>query len=401
MADPKALTRVGAKLQLSTEGSTTRIDNIVARLDDTRIDGSASLRAGAIGFNLNLDAIDVDRYLPPTQADAPSAGAAPAAKPTAPANGAQNAAAKPAAPANGAQGATAEAPLYPLETLRALNLDGVLNIGRLTVNKLLAEELQLKVKARDGKLSLKQQIRKFYQGGYQGEAVIDSAGKSPRTLINAKATGIQIGPLLKDLSGQDRLIGKGGFSANLNTSGNTLGAVKRTLGGEFDFRFEDGAVKGFNLAQTVRDAKARLSGQPVVKSDEPLQTDFSELTASGSISKGVISNQDLLAKSPYLRVEGAGKVNIVAEDLDYKVRAVVVKSAKGQGGEGLKELEGVTIPVHLTGAYARPSVTIDWDKVLLESQKEKVKEKSREKLGDKLEKKLPSGLQDKLKGLFN
>jgi AsmA protein len=79
----------------------------------------------------------------------------------------------------------------------------------------------------------------------------------------------------------------------------------------------------------------------------------------------------------------------------------VVKSAKGQGGEGLKELEGVTIPVHLTGAYAAPKVSVDWEKVLLESQKGKVKEKIKEKLGDKLEKKLPGGLQDKLKGLFN
>ena len=394
MADARTLTRIDASLKLKAESGATRVDDLAVRLDDSRITGNATLRGSAVGCNLNLDAIDVDRYLPPagdkadkSKADKSAAAAAPSA----------------AAPKAGSESAaTGEETLLPVATLRELDIDGVLSVGRLTINKLLAEQIKLTVKAKAGQLTLGQQVSRFYQGEYKGEASLDVRGKTPNARVDAAATGIQIGPLLKDLSGQDRLSGKGRFSANLNTQGNSVNAFKRTLAGKLDFRFEDGALKGVNVAQAIREAKARLSGKPVPKSDEPQQTDFSELSGSGVITKGVLSNQDLLAKSPFLRVTGAGKVNLVAENLDYKIKGTVVSTEKGQGGEGLEELKGVVIPVHLTGPLASPKYEIDWKKVLLESQKGKVKEKIQEKLEKELKDgKIPEELKDTLRGLFN
>ncbi len=117
------------------------------------------------------------------------------------------------------------------------------------------------------------------------------------------------------------------------------------------------------------------------------------------INKGVLTNKDLLAKSPYLRVSGDGQVNLVNETLDYKVKAVVVSTEKGQGGEGLDDLKGVPLPVHLTGPYASPDYSFDFGSVLAGAQKAKVEEKVEEKKQE-LKKKLDSGLKSKLKGLF-
>ncbi|MCP3870860.1 MAG: AsmA family protein [Gammaproteobacteria bacterium] len=387
MADPKALTRVGVSLTLENKGSTTRFNDLLIQLDDTRIDGTASLQGSAVGFKLNVDAIDLDRYMPPSSAPAEK-GAAPA----------QPAASE--APASTPPAASAESPLLPVETLRGLNIDGVLNVGKLIVSKLLAEQLQVTVKAKDGKLALGQQVKKFYQGGYKGRVDLDVRGKTPLTKIDAAASGIQIGPLLKDLVGKDQLTGKGRFSANLNTRGNSIPAFKRDLGGKLNFRFEEGAVKGFNLAQLIREAKARFKGQPIPKSNQPLQTDFSEISASGVITKGVLVNKDLLAKSPFIRVTGKGKVSLVPETLDYKVTAVVVSTAAGQGGKDLQELKGVNIPVHLTGPYGAPKVTVDWARILLESQKGNIKKQIEKKLEGDLKDKVPAELQDKLKGFF-
>jgi len=384
MADPNTLTRVAARVKLQGEGGMTRMDDLMLRLDESQLNGSASLRGSAIGFNLNLDTIDVDRYLP--QGD----GEKQQEKSESAKSGSTKAAAK------------SEESLLPVETLRKLNIDGVMTVGRLTINKLLMEQVKLILKAKDGQLSLDQQVGRFYQGGYQGVAAVDARGKVPKVRADAAANGIQLGPLLKDISGNERLTGKGRFSAKLNTQGNSTDAFKRSLAGNLDFRFEDGALKGINAAKVIREAKARLKGETISKSGEPEQTDFSELSGSGVITSGVIRNRDLLAKSPYLRVTGAGDVDLVQERLDYLIEAVVVKSAKGQGGEGLEELEGIVIPVRLTGPLASPNYKVNWEKVLLESQKGKVKEQIQEKLEDKLkDKKLPGGLQDALKGLFN
>ncbi len=383
MADPKALSRVEAKATLAMKGDRVRIPSLAIGLDDTRITGDATVGGGGVRFKMDVDGIDLDRYLPPAGKQAASdAGKGAGSGATASGKGAE------------------EGPLFPVETLRALNIDGQLTVGRLIVNKLVAEKIRLTLTAKDGRLKLGQKVGAFYQGGYDGTVDLNVAGKQPVTRIQAAATGIQIGPLLKDMTGKDVLAGKGRFGATLKTTGNTQSAMRRTLGGKLDFRFEDGAVKGFNLAQVIRETKARFKGEKLPANRQPPQTDFSEISATATIAKGILSNRDLLAKSPYLRVTGKGKVDLVNETLDYTAIAVVVNTDKGQGGEGLEEVKGINIPVHLTGPLASPKYEIDWAKVLLESQKGKAKEKIQQKIDEELKDKVPEGLRNQLKGFF-
>jgi AsmA protein len=359
-ADPKVLTRVSADVTLNAKDGATQLDKLALVLDDTNINGKASLKGSAIGFALNVDAIDLDRYLAPQQ-EQEADGAA------------------------GSQSQTAEEELFPIETLRGLNLNGVLNIQRLTINKLLAEGVKIIVKADGGKLQMEQQVSSFYQGSYTGQTDINVQGKTPVMKIKSALNNIQAGPLLKDMTGDDRLTGKGRFNADLTASGNSTTAVKRSLGGTLSFRFEDGAVKGVNLAHTIRELKAMFDSEQAETSDEPLQTDFSELTGSGVITGGVLSNKDLLAKSPYLRVQGSGTVNLVNEKTDYTLKTVLVNTAKGQGGKELASLEGIPIPVRVSGRYSAPKYSIDWGEVLVDSQKEKLKEKLEKSLMEKLQ----------------
>ncbi len=375
--DPAVLTRVSAQAALKVKAGVTHIEPLEIQLDESRLDGSVKLQGAAIGFNLKLDEIDLDRYLPPPEE---KGEATPATDP------------KPAA----ASGAEKNEALLPVETLRQLDLNGVLSIGRIRVMKLLAEEIDLTVKASEGHLSLDKQIKRFYQGSYKGSLGLDVRGKVPLINVGSAGSGIVIGPLLKDLSGEDRLTGKGRFDARLKTRGNSVEAIKAALGGKLNFRFEDGAVKGFNLANTIREAKARFKGEPLPPSNGPVQTDFSEISASAVIDKGILDNRDLLAKSPYLRVNGAGQVNLVKETLDYTVKVVIVKTAKGKGGKDLQQLKGIPIPIHLTGSYLSPKLDVAWGEVLTGTQKAKLEEK-KEKYQQKLEKKL----EKKLFKLFN
>ena len=158
-------------------------------------------------------------------------------------------------------------------------------------------------------------------------------------------------------------------------------------------------MKGFNLAQIIRETKAKFQGTAAAQTNEPQQTDFSELSGSAVITNGVVNNKDLLAKSPYLRITGEGTVSLVPETLDYTVTPVIVSTEKGQGGEGLDDLKGIPVPVHMTGAYADPSFSIDWAKVLTGAQKAKLEEKVEEKKQE-LQEKIQDKVGDKLKGLF-
>ncbi|WP_275099478.1 AsmA family protein [Sedimenticola hydrogenitrophicus] len=396
-ADPQVLTRFGAAIELASQDDVTRLNKLAIVLDDSKINGNASLQGGAIGFDLDVDSIDLDRYLPPVREETAAPAPAAPATPTAGSTG--------TAPA--ATQAGGDEPLLPVELLRGLNLNGTLKIGQMIIRKLTAREIQVTVKASQGKIDVQQKIGAFYQGSLDGLVNLNVAGKTPVVQIAEQATNIQAGPLLQDLIAKDKFDGRGSFQTKLRTSGNSINAFKRALNGDLSFRFEDGAVKGVNLAQLLREGQAKLKGEKLPADSAPPQTDFSELGGTAVIKQGVLDNQDLLAKSPFLRVTGAGQVNLVTETLDYLIKPVIVSTAAGQGGAGLEQLKGVPIPVKLTGPYASPDYTIDWAQVVTASQKAKLEEKEAE-LKQRLEEKkqetrekLEDKLKDRLKGLFN
>ena len=223
-----------------------------------------------------------------------------------------------------------------------------------------------------------------------------------------RAKNIQAEPLVKDLAGEDRLSGTGNFNLDVSGAGRTVKTIKRSLNGKLNFAFTNGTVKGFNLSRMLRETAAKLKGKSLPPDGEANETEFSELKGSGVIRKGVLHNDDLIAKSPLFRVTGKGRINIGEDTLDYKIKPVLVASLKGQGGEELEQLKGVPIPVHLTGPLAKPNWRIDLAEALTETQKakaqEKLKETIQENLPDDIKEKIPGldkHLDGLLKGLFN
>jgi AsmA protein len=379
-ADEEVLQSLHVKSDFSATPELLVLENLLVELDQTKLKGKfevANLESPAYLFDLSLNSINVDRYLPPPQVE-----------PT-------------KAPRRPGKGSTDNEPLFPNEMLRKLRLDGTVRIDSMTINGLNAEAIQLKVWGRDGKLNLDHDIGRFYDGLMKGGVKLDVTGERPAVEVNQKVSRILSGPLLKDLTGKDTLLGSGDLDVQLTSRGNTIKQLKRGLNGQLSFDFRDGAIKGFNLAKMIRDTKAKLKGEGAMVLNEPEQTDFSELSGQATIVNGVVNNQRLLAKSPYLRLEGSGKAYLLEERLKYSIRPVIVNTPSGQGGEALEELVGIPIPVRIKGNWNNPDFSIDLGKILEEQQKAKLKEKFDkkvdEKIGEKLEEKVPEELRDKLK----
>ncbi len=379
-ADPAVLEGLELGSHFTAGTDHVELKELLVKLDQTTVKGEFEMLDFASPtylFNLKVDSINVDRYLPPSS------------------EGAQ-----PTAAGQKRKAGADDEELIPVELLRQLKVDGTVLIDSLTINKLHAEAVQLKIRGRDGKLNVDQQIGRFYDGLQKGNLAIDASGQTAQLKVTQQISRILSGPLLMDLIGDDKLLGSGDLNLNLSSQGVSLNQIKRALSGKIDFDFRDGAVKGFNLAKMIRDARAKLSGENVAIANEPEQTDFSELIGQATITGGVVTNQQLLAKSPYLRVEGSGKANLIQEDLDYTIRPVVVNTSQGQGGKGLEDLEGIPIPVRIHGSWSDPQFNIQLAQILEEQQKAKLKEKLDTKLEEKLQEKVPEDLQDKLKDKF-
>lgn len=373
-ADAAVLNKAALETQISATAQRVSLNKLVLRLDDVTANGSMSISNFSdplTGFKLALSGLNLDRYLPP------------------PAKDASGDKAQPVTPASAA---AAGAGMFPVETLRKLNLNGELRVAKLKVKNLRMSDIVITLGASKGDIKFPMSAN-LYEGKYSGATRLDVRGKTPLLTLEESLRGVQAGPLLKDLFGKERITGTAALNAKLTARGETAAEMKQTLSGNAAFAFTDGAVKGVNIAKLLRDAQAKLKGgaAAATSGDEPDQTDFSELSGSVTLANGVARNEDLSAKSPLLRVTGKGSADLVNERMDYLINATVVASIEGQGGKGLDQLKGLNVPVRISGPFANLSYRPDVEAIL--------KGKAQEKLDEKKDE-LKQKLQDKLKNLF-
>ena len=464
-ADPQVLRSASAELKFAGGADSLAVDELLLILDKARVTGNLKVdgfSAPKVAWRLDLDAIDLDRYLPP------KAGTTAKADP-----GRADTGSSPARTGGGKKGAPPPAgePPPALAALATLNMDGALRIKQLRVAGLSTRDIDITVNARDGVLRLAplglglyrgklsgsatldarratpsirvQDLRlaglnagellkdlngdtttratvnltadlaasgldaeaikrsltgkalvtldsiradrftverlgftatidkeavtlapidaRLYKGSITGGAIIDIKGPAPRiTLKNLTLRQVQAEPLLRDLTGKAPVSGQADLTANLSMVGADAAAIQGSLSGDVRFAFNNGAIRGMNIPRMIRNGYNLVKGQPLEPDDSFQQTDFSRLTASARINKGVVDNQDLEMTSPLLRVRGRGRIDLPRDRIDYTAETGVVGTLTGQGGKPIEELKGVTIPVRITGAIANPKMQPDY-----------------------------------------
>jgi AsmA protein len=307
------------------------------KVDESSFDiklGLSSFSPAAYTFDIGIDRLNVDKYRAKTTAAS-----------SAPPRQAEETAAKP----------------MDLSGLHDLRANGSMRIGALTVNNIKTSNFRADLHANAGKIDINPLATNLYGGSATG-ALSLTASKAPRLGVRQTLSGVNVGPLLKDAIGKDPLEGKGNIDLNVTTEGGGFDQWKRGLDGMIKLELRDGAIKGINVAQAIRNAKARVGaiqggeGSQTGKGSVAEKTDFSEMTGSFRINNGLARNDDLNIKSPLVRIGGSGNVDLGAERLDYLVKATVVSTLQGQGGPELQALKGVTVPVKLSGPFS----AIDW-----------------------------------------
>jgi len=345
--------------------------DLAGKVDESTI--KAKLGHAPLTFDLTLDKLDVDRYMPPKSAAE----------------------------------SKSDAPI-DLSALRDLRADGRIAIGALTVQRLKLADVKAQINARDGRLSVAPHSASLYGGTASGALTVFAQGN--RIALKETLTGIALAPLLNDAAGRDPLDGKANVTLDLTTAGATADAFRRALAGTARVELKDGAVKGINLAETLRKTKAMLGSKSAAQQSAQggQKTDFSEMTASFVIRNGVARNEDLDAKAPLFRLGGAGDIDIGNSTLNYLAKAAIVATSKGQGGAGLDELAGLTVPVKLSGPFDAVKYDIDYAAMASGVLKSRVVEKLGERLGvggatggDARKGSGGDAIKEGLRGLFN
>jgi AsmA protein len=336
----------------------------------------------AIDFDIALGELDADRYLPRSAKPAAAAGSGPA-------------------------GPEAVIDLSPLRTLDAR---GALKIASLKIMNLRAASLRLQLKAQGGKAELKPLTATLYGGGVNGTLTASAQG-AQSLAAKLDLRGINLGPLMKDALDQQPIDGRGNVALDVSTSGNTVSLFKKNLNGTAGVQLMDGAINGLDIAGALRNAKAKLGGgSQEGKAGAQEKTDFTEFGASFKITQGVAHNDDLSAKTPLLRLSGAGDIFLAEDRLDYTVKATVVPTLQGQGGPEMEQLKGLTLPVRLSGPYTAITWKIDFGagagnraRELVDQRKAQLQQEAQQRLDEekaKAAQRLKEQAEDRLKNLL-
>ncbi len=377
--DPAAMTQVALGGAFHYKGKTANLNTLKGRIDDTPLSGSAGVTLGdkmSYRFDLKLGKLDADRYMPPAD--------------------------KAAAPAAATPGKTvsgAEMLATPIGLAKDMNMTGKITLEQLKITGLVVNNIVLGMKANNGLVSLSPVKAGLYEGKLNGSASFDARKKNPPLALKLTLNDMQIGTVLKELEVTDKLDAKGEMKTNITLVANKSQPLIHTLSGPVSFRLKDGLIKGFDLRKIIINAQSLLDQTKYkgkldnlakeAKAEDSDQFRFTEMSGSVKFKSGVGHNDDLSIKSPLFRITGEGNVDLPDEKIDYHMNVFVVKSLKGQGGEGLDKLKGQDIPVWIHGKLTDPGFRVDLERLLkkeLQKKIDKEKEKYKEKLQKKLEK---------------
>jgi len=207
----------------------------------------------------------------------------------------------------------------------------------------------------NGKLNAELPGFATYNGTGAASLAVDASGQTPAQRIKLSLSNFEAYSFLKDAAGFENIEGTGTITLDLAANGVSQRAMIQTVSGGAKVNFTNGAIRGINIAKTVRNlTQGTLSGWQDSAAEK---TDFATLGASFKLASGQAQTSDLSLVGPLVRMSGEGTINLPARTLNLRVNPQIVASLEGQGGK--TDLQGLGVPVVISGPWASPRIYPD------------------------------------------
>jgi AsmA protein len=194
-----------------------------------------------------------------------------------------------------------------------------------------------------------------YGGQANGEIDIDASGGTPAYTMRGDLVGVRALPLLRSAAGFDKLDGKMQAKITVRSNGQSQRAIMSNLSGTVFANFQDGEIRGLNVAQMIRSlTSGTLSGWQEGKEQS---TDLTQLSASFQIENGQATTTDLDLVGPLVRMTGAGTIDLGTRMMAFRVEPKLVMTTEGQGRAA--DPVGFGIPVIIDGPWSEPRIYPD------------------------------------------
>lgn len=257
-----------------------------------------------------------------------------------------------------------------LAGLQAADADLNIKTTKLTLGSVVLTDAAMATKLNNGRLTTDLSQFKAFGGNWKGQMQVDASGQVPAVGFSMEGSSVAISSLLGTLAGFDRLTGTGAFKVDATSRGGSIDEIMRGLNGELSTNLSEGALKGLNVTQLVRSAQSlqqafqtgSLSNLDFGGVLSPAaETEFTSFNTVLSMQNGVAQVDILKLLNPVLGIDGTGKIDIGGQSLDVRLATAIDQRGQGQGS--VVQLNGIPVPVRLSGSWDALKVSPDFSGV--------------------------------------
>ena len=245
--------------------------------------------------------------------------------------------------------------------------------GTIAVGSILYQQTELtnvhaNVQLNHGVIQLNPLTSQVYGGQENGSITIDTRPNPTAYAVNAKLTGVDANKLLSSLSTvKDTLYGTLAASPNVTFATPPSGDIVPTLNGTLGLNLTNGKLTKIDMLNELSKI-GKFSGGGAKG-----YTAISQMTGTFNLHNGVAQTSDLKAALDVGTLAGTGTINLVNQDLNMHVTAVLNKGfSQSVGGSGvggylntaLANKNGeLVLPVIITGNMNHPLVAPDLEQI--------------------------------------
>lgn len=341
---------------LSILKSNLVFSDITLKLDDSTAKGDATftwLSGPHVDFNVHVDKINADKYIAALPSDSTQVASA-------------------------AQANNNDSPFkHTAATPASLTYKGDIKLDKLSAKGLNFSQINMTAQNHSKGMMLKPFSANLYNGSFKGESLVNFSNQS--TSLIGRLSSVDMGPLLKAVSGKPHLTGTGNADVNLVVG-------KSGLNGSTKLAFSNGFIEGVDLDYYMKTARLQLKQLDAFLGDPDLEdlssdkvsdrkrTDYDSITATILANNNVLTNSDLKLNSNDLAATGDGSIDLNKEYISYKF------TAKRIYNDGKKHPNALPLSVRVKGPFNNIKIMPDIDAYIQAMIKQKAEGAVIEKL---------------------
>jgi len=308
---------------------------LTVKMGESALTGKATLKLKdrpVLTANLGSDLINLSDFVKEPQ-DGPSADG-------------NKGAGKPAAGGGAGDKRVFPADPLPVDGLKAADATVDVAIKKLLANGIPVDDIQMKLRLRNGDLTLKPLAAQLAGGVIDGAVRLNAAQATPGLDVAISSKKIDVGKLLAEMDVTDLLSGTLNTDVTLKGQGKSVRAIMASLNGRTSVVMGKGRMKSDALDIYAGGAAKLLTQIVVGKKSE--YTVINCLVNQFDIKQGVANSKVMLFDTEYTTVTGKGAINLGTEEIDYQVdprpKSVTVNTA---------------VPVQISGMIGDPSISLN------------------------------------------